>query len=295
MKSSLEDRFEHIRQQASVEPPQQEVIGSNASPLSFVIPTELVDLPSRGKYYPDGHPLKDKTTVEIRQMTTKEEDILTNKSFIKKGVVIDRLIQSILIDKSTDSKTLLVGDKNAIMVAARIATYGPNYDATISCLECGFKSPHQIDLNEVAVEDSDFLEQKALENPKFEHVRTPYGSILIKLPKTGWIVECKLLDGADEVKIYNLLEEKKVKDVNAAITVVEQLLFIVSSINGVFDRATIKEAIEIMPSSDGHHLRNVYQKLIPNIRIQKKYTCSSCFSEQEVELPFTQEFFWPKQ
>jgi len=295
MKSSLEDRFEHIRQQASVEPPQQEVVGNSVSPLSFVIPTELVDLPSRGKYYAEGHPLKDKTTVEIRQMTTKEEDILTNKSFIKKGIVIDRLIQSLLIDKNIDSKTLLVGDKNAIMVAARIASYGPNYDVSISCLECGFKSSHTIDLNETVVEDSDLLEEKASQNKKFEHVRTPYGSLVIALPKTNWAVECKLLDGNDEIKIFNLLEEKKLKDQSASVSIVEQLLFIVSSINGVFDRATIKEAIEIMPSSDGHHLRNVYQKLIPNIRIEKKYTCSSCFSEQEVELPFTQEFFWPKQ
>ena len=92
----------------------------------FKMPTETIDLPSKGLLYPEENPLS-AGTVEIKYMTAKEEDILTNQSYIKKGIVVDKLLQSLIITK-INYDDLVVGDKNAILVAARVLGYGKDYE-----------------------------------------------------------------------------------------------------------------------------------------------------------------------
>jgi len=294
MKSNTENHFEALKQQAV----QQQVapqVAATGSPLSFVVPTELVELPSRGLFYPEGHPLHGKEGVEIKQMTAREEDILTNKSFIKKGVVIDKLIESLIVDKSIAVSSLLVGDKNAIMVAARIAAYGSAYDVMVTCLECGSKNQLGIDLQEITVRDTGKIDETVASNPKLAHERLPSGNIVIKLPKCGWDVTCRLLNGEDEKSLLSFLEaKKKAYPQDNELALSEQLYFIVESINGVTDKKVLRDAIGLMPAFDAKHLRTTYAKLIPNVAIEKKFTCVSCSGEQELEVPFTQEFFWPK-
>ena len=93
--------------------------------MEFKLPTETIELPSKGLLYPEGHPSA-AGTVEMKYMTAKEEDILTNQNYIKKGVVIDKLLKSLLVTEF-DYSDLLAGDKNAIMIAARILSYGKDY------------------------------------------------------------------------------------------------------------------------------------------------------------------------
>ena len=92
----------------------------------FKIPTETVELPSKGLLYPKDSPLA-KGEIEMKYMTAKEEDILTNQNFIRNGTVIDKLLKSLIVSEGVNYSDLLVGDKNAIMIAARILAYGPNY------------------------------------------------------------------------------------------------------------------------------------------------------------------------
>jgi hypothetical protein len=91
----------------------------------FKFPTEVVELPSKGLLYPEGHPLSS-GTVEIKYMTAKEEDILTNLNYIKQGIVIDKLLQSLIVTPF-DYDDLLVGDKNSLMISARVLGYGKEY------------------------------------------------------------------------------------------------------------------------------------------------------------------------
>ena len=51
-------------------PPQ--VASPDEAPLSFVVPTEFVELPSKGLFYPENHPLHKEECVEIKFMTAKE-------------------------------------------------------------------------------------------------------------------------------------------------------------------------------------------------------------------------------
>lgn len=303
MRNNLEERFEQARNLNQSGDPAPIITnlppmstGNNqqvGSVLNFVTPTELVDLPSKGLLYPEGHPLHGKDTVEIRQMTAKEEDILTNKTLVKKGLIIDRLIESILVDKTIKVDSLLVGDKNAIMVAARISAYGPTYDLVISCTECGSKNMQQVDLTSIETRDAATIDQQISSN-EILHTRLDNGAIVVKLPKTGWYVECRLLNGGDEQRLLKFLENKRKTDAEAEITLMEQLMFIISSINTIYDTQTVLDAIKMMPAGDAKFLRSTYNKLIPSVQIVCKYTCSSCNSEQKTEVPFTQEFFWPK-
>ena len=93
----------------------------------FKLPTEEVELPSKGLLYPKENPLSS-GKIEMKYMTAKEEDILTNQNYIQKGVVIDKLLQSLIVNKDINYNDLLIGDKNAIMVAARILSYGKDYE-----------------------------------------------------------------------------------------------------------------------------------------------------------------------
>ncbi len=113
----------------------------------FKFPTEIVELPSKGLLYPEGHPLSS-GTVEMKYMTAKEEDILTNMSYIKQGVVIDKLLQSLLVT-SFPYDDLLIGDKNAIMVAARVLGYGKDYPFTYNGEEV------VVDLSELPINELD--------------------------------------------------------------------------------------------------------------------------------------------
>ena len=99
--------------------------------LSYSVPTEFVELPSKGMFYPEGHPLAGQETIEIKFMTAREEDILASEALIKNGLVLERLLESIMVDSNIDPKSLLIGDRNAIMVAARISAFGQEYETNI--------------------------------------------------------------------------------------------------------------------------------------------------------------------
>ena len=141
-----QDRLGAMHPDSGDLPPQQ-----TKSPLDYISPTELVELPSKGKYYPPNHPLYNKDTVEIRLMTAKDEDVLTSQSLLKKGVALDRFIDGIIKVKGVNSANLLVGDKNAILIAARISGYGPEYNAKVTCPSCGANNKHEFYLDNLQV------------------------------------------------------------------------------------------------------------------------------------------------
>ena len=128
---------------ADTAPTQQLIQNTETNDFSFIVPTELVDLPSKGAYYPEGHPLHGSETIEIKQMTAKEEDMLTSRTLLKKGVALERVLESIILNKAIHPDSLLVGDRNALIIAARVSAYGNEYNTTVTCPECGTSQvPH---------------------------------------------------------------------------------------------------------------------------------------------------------
>jgi len=285
-----EDRLgtNQIRQDALPLPdPTQK---QNGSGLSFIAPTEFVSLPSKGKFYPEGHPLKDKETIEIKQMTAKEEDILTSKSLLKKGVAIDKLIESLIVDKSIDPETLTIEDRSSIVISARISGYGPEYVTSVTCPSCSNKSKFSFNLlNKVDKEDNDEIESLMAENlVDFEGG----GFFSFKLPVTGWKVMCRALTGDDERIILKLNETKK-KSNNDSI-LIDQLKMMIVSIQDVTDIATIDSAIAAMPAGDSRYLRKMYSRVVTPVDLTQPYFCSKCEYEADMEVPLTADFFWFK-
>ena len=127
---------------------------SKFNPLHFVAPTEFVELPSKGMGYDESHPLCNKDTIEIRFMTAKDEDILSSRTLLKKGLAIERFLDNIIVDKSISASTLLVGDRNAIVIAARISGYGSEYQTSAQCPTCGDQQPMTFNLKDQIIKES---------------------------------------------------------------------------------------------------------------------------------------------
>ncbi len=251
-----------------------------SSLFDFVNPTEFVDLPTRGKFYPEDHPLQNKEMVEIRFMTAKEEDILTSRTLLKNGMAIDRLISSILVDKSIDVNTLYVADKNAIMVAARITGFGPGYVTRTTCPACSTTQTYTFDLNECRpYHGSEEVEL------------TSAGSFITKLPRTEVTAEIKLLNAVEESKLTQLAENKRKNNLPET-TLTDQLKAIIVSLNGETKRSLINKFVDVMPAQDSRFLRREDAKAAPSVEMKNDFKCSSCGHEQEVDIPLTVDFFW---
>jgi len=254
--------------------------------LNFIVPTEFVDLPSKGKFYPPGHPLKGKETIEIKQMTAKEEDILNSRSLLKKGVALDKLIQSLVVDKGINCDTLTVEDRNAILIAARIAAYGPEYKTEITCPSCAEKSKFSFDLNDNLKSEEETSDYSAAVDEN--------GNFYVELPVTKWIVHCRVLNGGDEKTLVKIAEMKKKNSSQNDSLLIDQLKLSIVSIQGVTARDLINGAIDTMPAKDSKFLRSMYQKVVPSVKILQRFHCKSCEAEADMEVPLSTDFFWFK-
>ena len=231
---------------------------NNNNQLSFSVPTEFVDLPSKGLYYPESHPLHGIESVEIKHMTAKEEDILASESLIRKGVAIDRMLQSLLIDDNLKVRDLLVGDKNALTVAARITGYGADYRTNVSCPACGTAQEFEFDLQEQTTTGAAFAPEEL--KGKIEGVEmTNNGTFLVELPKSGHTVELRMLTGADEEKLEKFQKQKQKTSNGLSSLLTDTMKSIVASVSGVSDRTQINNFVESMPAAVSRYLRGVYQ------------------------------------
>lgn len=273
-------------QQPDTSAPPQLMQNDNSGGFNFVVPTEFVELPSKGKFYPPNHPLHNQDVIEIKHMTAKEEDLLTSQSLIKKGIVLDRLIDSVIINKNIRSQSLLVGDRNAILVAARIFGYGPDYKTSVTCPSCLETQVFNFDLNESKCYHGDgYSEEEAVLNEN--------GTFTTILPRSKVEISFKLLDGYDENKISQQLNNsRKAKKEESIVT--NQLKNFIVAVNGETDHKTINFFVENMPSMDVRFLRHVYKLASPNLDMFNTFECESCEYEQELEVPITANFFWPE-
>jgi hypothetical protein len=240
----------------------------------FNLPTETVELPSKGLLYPKDSPLAS-GKIEMKYMTAREEDIITNTNYIKQGTVIDKLLQSLIVTP-INYGDLLVGDKNAIMIAARILSYGASYEFEYD------KVPQSIDLSAI--------EHKPL-HPDFE--KATKNEFEFTLPNTNNHVTFKILSHNDEGKIDQEIKglQKLNKDAKNEVTV--RLAHIITSINGSTERKDIREFVnQYFLALDIRAFRKYYGEISPDLDM--KVTVNNSEGEEEVvDLPVGISFFWP--
>ena len=248
--------------------------------LQFIVPTEIVDLPSKGLFYDEGHPLYERKTVEIKHMTTKEEDILVNQSFIKNGTAIDKLLQSVLVDPKIKIRDLLIGDKSALIIASRIHGYGPKYETKFNCPSCDHTQVYVFDLEEV--ENNDFISYLEEFDAEVDYDRK---TVMLPIPRTKTKLELKFLKDDTFGK-----SEKK----NKSAVITKQYERMIHSVNGNSDRDYVKSYIASMSALDSRYLRAAYTKIIPSVDFTCNFVCHECDYDDTVEVPLNADFFWPK-
>jgi len=289
----MNDRDNERRLQlASEDPVSTNVVASGGLKskldLAFAAPTLFVELPSKGKFYKPGSPLHGKETLEIKFMTAKEEDILTSKALIKKGVVLDRLLESVLVDKSVSVNELLVGDRNALLIDSRISGFGSKYTTSVSCPACNTVAKHSFLLDEnKKLTDGSVPEHLC---DKVKHIEGKLFSIT--LPQTGVSVNIRLMDGNDEKAIVQITEANKNSAIDSSNT--QQLKLLIDSAEGEKDKKLISQFIDVMPVRDSRFLKEAYKAITPNVDLTQRFECKACEYSADMEVPFNLEFFWFK-
>lgn len=246
-------------------------------------PTEIVDLPSKGYFYNNNDPLS-KGVVELKMMTAKEEDILTNEAFIKKGIVLDRLLESLIIDKSINIDNLITGDKNALFIAARRLAYGDSYGPVeVGCKTCREICKPIINLSEIKTKEYNFDgKQKGINS--FEFV-LPYAKRTVKL---------KILTNADDANIdLELKSLQKISKGSSEITT--RLKHLIVAVDDNPDKAYIRNFVDTeLLSRDSIELRKFIRDISPDIDMTFNFTCEHCQAQERVGVPMTVQFFWPE-
>ena len=237
----------------------------------FKFPTEEVELPSKGLLYPDGHPLKS-GKIEIKYMTAKEEDILSNQAYIQKGTVLDKLLESVIINKDIKLKDLLIGDKNAILIATRILGYGKNYSFTYNS--------EKVDIDLTELENKPFDESYIVDGKN---------EFSFTLPHSNTLITFKVLDGHEEVKIEAELKGlRKIQKDNVP-ELTTRLKHIILSVNGETESKDVREFVDnYMLARDSRAFREHLKSIQPDVDMSVILD-----NGEEVEVPLGLNFFWP--
>lgn len=242
------------------------------------LPTETVELPSKGLLYPLDNPLSS-GKIEMKYMTAKEEDILSNQNYIRQGVVFDKLFQSLIVSK-INYDDLTVGDKNAILIAARILGYGKDYQVKYPHPVTGEEELITIDLAEIKNKEVDYSLCKNLNEFTFV------------LPKSNNEVTFKVLTHRDEKQIDT--ELKGLKKVNLSADVTTRLKQTILAVNGNREKKDIREFVDnYLLAADARALRDYMRKVAPDLDLTFTFTGSDGYIQEGVDLPIDASFFYP--
>ena len=238
-------------------------------------PTEVVDLPSQGLLYPKDSPLSS-GTIEIKYMTAREEDILTSANLIKKGIVIDKLLEALIIDKSIKLDDMLLGDKNAILIASRILAYGKDYEV-------------EIDGKEVVV-DLTTLKEKKLDEKIVVNGANEFD---FELPATKRKLTFKLLTQSDEKSMDKEIQGyKKIGD-GIGYETTTRLKHQILSVDGDAKKASINSFVDNeFLSRDSRDFRTYVNSINPDVEMKSVYIDEDG-NEKEFTVPMTVTFLWP--
>lgn len=242
----------------------------------FNFPTEVVDLPSKGLVYPESSPLSS-GQVEMKYMTAKEEDILTNQAYISKGIVFDKMLQSLIIDKSIKVDDLIVGDKNALLIAARILGYGNEYKFNYLGEE------HTVDLTA--------LDNKEIDESLFIKGQNRF---TFQLPASKITLTFKLLTGKDDRAINAEIEGYKKINKESAPELTTRFKQMILAVDGNEDKKVIRDFVDnAFLARDSREFRNYIIKFQPDVNTKTTITTSDGL-EEEIDIPIGLSFFWPE-
>jgi hypothetical protein len=254
---------------------------------NYDFPTEIIELPSKGKLYPQGHPLS-KGTVEIKYMTAKEEDILASQNLIRKGVVLDKLFESVVVEQGLDIGDIFVGDKNAILLATRILGYGAEYEVEVVDPFTGENQKVSIDLSKIQIKEVD------------EELLSPSNSYDFELPTSKKQIKFRLLTHKDEMDINAEIQalNRLTKGNDSAVSqeLSTRLRYMIQEVDGNTDRGFINNWVKnSLLARDSRALRNYIQEISPDLDLKYEFTSDITGETEALDIPFGAGFFYPSE
>lgn len=233
------------------------------------LPTETIKLPSKGLIYENENPLSS-GEIEMSYMTAKHEDILTNRNYIQDGTVLDKLLKAMVVSK-VDIDDLVVGDKNAILIAARVLGYGAEYS---------FKHKDQtltVDLSQL---ENSLIDESLFKNKNEFHYT---------FPNSGTNITFKILTQKDEKLIEKEIAGLKKISANNSPELSTRLKYMILSVNGDYEKKTIREFVDnFLLAQDSRSFRNHIKTMQPDVLLKTTTDLG-----EEVEIPVGVGFFWP--
>lgn len=248
--------------------------------MDYNFPTETIQLPSKGLIYPESHPLS-KGEVEMKYMTAQHEDILTNINYIKQDTVLDKLLQSLIVTKF-NYEDLLIGDKEALLLAARILGYGKDYSFIINNPITKQNEKITVDLTQI--------KEKEIDSEIFKNRSNEFK---FTLPSTDIPVTFKLLTLADDKAIEAELKGMKKINSVASFDITTTLKYTLTSVNGDRDKKIIREFVDkAFLARDRKAFSEYVKNISPGINLKVNYDFGN--GDQEVTVPIGVDFFWPE-
>lgn len=246
----------------------------------FKLPTETITLPSKGLLYPKENPLSS-GEVEMSYMTAKHEDILTNMNYIKNGTAIDKLLEALVVTP-INFNDLLVGDKNAILIAARILGYGKDYPIKFNNENTGEVEDYVVDLTS--------LKEKSVDESLITAGKNEFTFVL---PQSKNSITFKLLTGIDEKKIEQELKGLKKLYPNDSFDLTTRLKFMITSVEGQRDTKDIRDFVDnYLTAQDSRALREYYNQVMPDVELKVDIEKDG-YTQEGVTIPIGLNFFWP--
>ena len=247
--------------------------------LSFVVPTEMVDLPSGGKFYPSSHPLHGINQIEIKHMTAKEEDILSAPISDGEGLLFDKLANSLICSKDVKAEDLIEDDKMAILLQARITGYGNEYSTKIVCNNCSSEYAATFDLTKTTFQ---------------QPTQGEYDPEANNFSFTAPVSDIKFLLKNFTLQDEEILkeDEKRKRKLNLPFSPSEAFLnLVILSANDVTDRKLIRSLVEVLPAGDVKSIKTFYNNCQPRLSLLQETKCTACLTVSEREVPLSWAFF----
>lgn len=278
----MEQNVEQQVTRGLAQPKQEVPVQMQSAPKSYPFATEVITLPSRGLVYAEGSALA-KGEITMKLLTAKEEDILTSTNLIRKGIVLDKLLESIIVDSNVNINDLVIGDKNAILIASRILAFGPEYKVTVT-------DPQENEPVEVSVDMSQ-LNTKEIDESKLNR-KNEYDFVL---PKSGTQIKFKLMTHGDEVAVS--------KDVEASLKIMKQgndiqarYRRLIVEVNGNRDAGYISNFVaNQLLAADSKALRKHMNEISPDIDLKFNYTSPFTGETEALKVPIGVDFFYPSE
>jgi len=275
---------------------ESKVKHSGDTMFNFNLPSYnfTVDLPSRGLYYQETHPLFQKEYIELKHVTGQEEAILTNKDYIKKGIVLDKFLQALFVDKRLIFpdiySEILLADKFAMLIDARKSAYSKDYKVEVTCPACESKLVHSFDLTKIKIKGG-YEDLSQEEKDKF--IRLNHNCFRMKLPACELNVSVKLNSVRDEVSLFAKAKKLAKTDV---LTFKDQFIDQLVDIEGNSALDAKDYFLDKAPAIDLLYLRVQAEKLNPETELTQDFVCSNSkceHVEKDFDVPVTQNFLFP--